>query len=75
MKRTRKNNKKKQKRKLFGKSNKNRKNHKKNPAYGRQRISRPERIVAPIPTKFPNLRPVLYITFPQGFQKSTKFGH
>ena len=59
---------------------------KKNPAYGRQRISQPMRIVAPIPKnsatkatfaqfvtlyeqKLSILRPLLSITFPQGFQK------
>ena len=72
----------------------------KNPAYGRQSISRPMRIVAPIQKnpasmakfaeiltffarrfytlyeqKFYNLRPLLFITFPQGFRISKKFGH
>ena len=72
----------------------------KNPAYGRQSISQPMRIVAPIPKnpaskakfakkktffarrsytlykqKFSYLRPLLFVTFPQGFRKSKKFGH
>ena len=71
-----------------------------NPAYGRIRISRPMRILAPIPTKilllskicqklnffvrpfctlyeqeYSNLRPILSISFLQGFRKSTMFGH
>ena len=74
----------------------------KNPAYGRQSISQPMQIIAPIPKKpackarftkkkltflawqfytlceqkFLNLRPILFITFPQGFKKYKKnVGH
>ena len=70
----------------------------KNPAYGRQSISRPMRIVAPMPQeggprqnqqkklffarrfqttsrqKCSNVRPLLSITFPQGFRISKNIG-
>ena len=71
-----------------------------NTAYGRQSISWPMRIAAPIPNKillvrqnllkkkknarrfytlyeqkYLNLRPLLSISFPQGFRQSKKFGH
>ena len=34
-----------------------------------------QQIYTPYKQKFSNLRPFLYATFPQGFQKSKKFGH